>query len=97
MDGSFIASIPDEETRNWVGDYFMKNGKISGAEFYCVAQSPDQILVGVDDVSLYNSSYDLYSEVFAAYNRFSSQIKYIDAPLCRSAGQTSITAGARYY
>ena len=76
------------------GDYFMKSGKISGAEFYCVSQSPDQILVGVDDVSLYNSSYDLYSEVFAAYNRFSDQIKYIDR-LCEAVLEQKVSQQGR--
>ncbi len=94
VDTSILSSIPDEEIRDMVCDYFMKNGKISGAEFYSVTRSYDQPLIGIDDEVLYNASYELYTEVFAAYNRFAGQIRYIDA-LCEAVLDKKVSAQGR--
>lgn len=94
VDTTFVASIPDSEIRNDVSDYFMKTGKISGAEFFCITRGPQQPLIGVDDESLYNESFDLYTAVFAGYNRFAEQVQYIDS-LCDAAAKTTLSETGR--
>ncbi|MCP5462121.1 MAG: hypothetical protein H7A34_02915 [bacterium] len=74
---AFFSSIPHEKTRNEVSNYFLKKGKISGAEFYAITADTNQQLYGVDDPGLYNRSYELYREVHHTAVKLQPQFQII--------------------
>ena len=78
VDTSLFAAIPDEKIKNDVSDYFVKKGKLSGAEWFSIVHGDSGSLIGVDDVDLYNESYGYYSEILSTYLDYSPQVDYID-------------------
>ena len=78
VDTSLLTAIPDSGIKNDVSDYFLKKGKMSGAELYSVINGSGVSLIGVDDVDLYNLSYDLYSKILSGYLDYSDQVDFID-------------------
>jgi len=83
IDTDQLASIPSEELRSSVSDYFLKKGKITGAESYCINMDPYQNLVGVDDKELYENGYELYLDVLTGYADMEDHIAYVDLILSK--------------
>lgn len=64
-DLSPITDITDAEIRKKVADYFVRDGRVNGAE-YCAINSPDKInLWGVEDTRLYIDNLGIYRESLA--------------------------------
>ncbi|MDX9703115.1 MAG: ARMT1-like domain-containing protein [Candidatus Auribacterota bacterium] len=52
-----LRKFPYEETRRVVSNFFMRNGRINGAEYYAITDSNPVIVAGLEDRSLYCENY----------------------------------------
>ncbi len=75
---ALLASIPDDETRNSVSDFLMKNGKLSGAEYYSITSNPTIPFFGAEEVDKYNEGYKYYRAVLAINNELNVKIGFIN-------------------
>ncbi|RJP61718.1 MAG: hypothetical protein C4541_01585 [Candidatus Auribacter fodinae] len=90
LDTAPLASIPDPEIRNDVFNYFLKKGKLSGAEYYSVTANTEQLITGIDDIELYHKSYGLYQSILQGYDAFKQHSGHIDT-LCDSIKATKFS------
>ncbi len=54
-----LSLYPDEHVKQAVGKYYMKQGKISGAEYYAATGKHKVLLNGIEKADLYSSSHEL--------------------------------------
>lgn len=78
VDTTLFAAIPDDAIRRHVADYLLKNGKISGTEYYAITSNPYASIIGCDDPGLYNQSFALYGAVRTGYAKLTPALSFID-------------------
>jgi len=61
-DLSLFTDIENEDTRGRVSDYFMKQGRVSGPEFFAINNPGKVALYGVEDADLYIKNLDIYRD-----------------------------------
>ncbi len=61
-DFSAFYGIDDQELREKTSDYFLKEGEISGAEFYAINNPDKARLWGVEDTGLYMDNLNVYRD-----------------------------------
>ena len=67
-EGQIIADdlrrFPSEETKKIVSDYFLKNGRISGVEYYAINDVNPLKVMGMEDRSVYQENFSYLLEGF---------------------------------
>ena len=53
IDTKDFSTFPDSSAKKWVSDYMMKNGRISGAEYFSINTKNNTTITGVEDRHLY--------------------------------------------
>jgi len=66
IDTSLFTTFPDEEIRREVADYFMKKGKISGAEFLAINTKKPVVLFGVENKEYYLENLKAYTSTLSS-------------------------------
>ncbi len=64
-----LATIPESPAKRAVSEYFMKQGKLTGADYLIINDRPDLELFGAEDARLYNSSLALIRQFTTEENR----------------------------
>ncbi|MBU1128939.1 MAG: hypothetical protein KKE01_07695, partial [Candidatus Omnitrophica bacterium] len=59
-DLSVFTKIKDPEIRKRVSDYFVKEGRISGPEFFAINNPYETTLFGIENEDLYSANLDVY-------------------------------------
>lgn len=77
IDTSIFESFTDEQIKKRVSDYFMKEGKISGAEFLSITGPHDFTLYGIEDKELYNRNYKAFLDSLAFRDTALEYFEYI--------------------
>jgi|GEM_PF-4792313 len=62
VDVGMLASVPSERVRQWLGDYFMRRGRITGPEYQAAVSRTPMVLQGIESQGLYDASRDLVSK-----------------------------------
>lgn len=78
IDTALLASIPDDSVRNYVSDYLMKTGKLSGAEYYSITSNPLVPFAGAEEPDMYNEGYRYYETVLSLNNELNDKLSFID-------------------
>jgi len=60
LDTSFSASYPDANIRDSVAHYLLKNGYLSGVEYYSIVSDKNILIYGIDDAQLYRKNAEFY-------------------------------------
>jgi hypothetical protein len=60
-----LSFLPDRDVRQVVADYFLKEGRLTGAEHYAVTQRPPLTLYGAENEQLYRKHYEAYRDTYA--------------------------------
>jgi len=63
IDTSDFSTFPDRTAKKQVSDYMMKNGRISGTEYFSINKKHDTIITGIEDRQLYLENSDQFKEV----------------------------------
>lgn len=63
IDTGVAASLPDENIKIKLADYFLKSGSISGTEYYSIITRKPAILLGIDDTELYRKNAELFFRI----------------------------------
>ncbi|MFH1798916.1 MAG: hypothetical protein ABH844_06270 [Candidatus Omnitrophota bacterium] len=61
-DLSVFTKIENPETRNKVSDYFVKQGRVSGAEYFAINNPNKVTLFGIEDENLYMANLNAYKK-----------------------------------
>lgn len=59
VDLDVLRDFPLEKIRSAIADYYVKQGKLTGAEYYAATAPKAIVLEGIEDPRLYNDSYAL--------------------------------------
>lgn len=62
IDASEYASFPDPKVRKLVTDYMMKQGRISGAEYFMITSGSQIMMTGLEDRLLYQKNLSQFQE-----------------------------------
>ncbi|MDP3980789.1 MAG: fructose-bisphosphatase class II, partial [Chlamydiota bacterium] len=63
VDPSVLAFLPDQDIRKRIATYFLKQGLITGAEYYSVFGDTNTLIYGVDDRNLYQGNLEAFQNV----------------------------------
>lgn len=72
---SIFTSIPDIEIRERVADYFVREGRVTGAELYAIINPGNITVKGLEDPTLYEENLTVYRESLSFKDRVE---KYLD-------------------
>ena len=59
-----LRCFPSEETKKLVSDYFLKNGRINGVEYYAINDSNPLKVMGMEDRSIYQENFSYLLQGF---------------------------------
>jgi hypothetical protein len=62
---SVFTDIPDRAIREEVADYFVREGRVTGPEFFAINNPEDVELVGIEDPELYVGNLDTYRKALS--------------------------------
>ncbi|HNV86943.1 MAG TPA: peptidoglycan DD-metalloendopeptidase family protein, partial [Candidatus Omnitrophota bacterium] len=75
IDTSILASFPDPEIRRSVSDYFLRQAKITGPEFYAVSNAGSLVLNGIERGDLYEENRKVFVEALSYANEDERMLK----------------------
>ncbi|MBL7069691.1 MAG: hypothetical protein ISS34_07530, partial [Candidatus Omnitrophica bacterium] len=78
-DLSLFTDIENEDTRGRVSDYFMKQGRVSGPEFFAINNPGKVKLYGVEDADLYIKNLDVYRDSLKYVTDTNNALNYISS------------------
>jgi len=77
-DLAIFAKIEDKKVREKVADYFVKEGLVSGAEYYSINNPDKARLWGVEDAALYKQNLNVYRESLKSKPVIDEYLKTLD-------------------
>ena len=76
-----MALFPDPKIKQAAADYLMKEGELTGAEYFAVMRGAPNLLVGVEDGRYYNLHRDLFRQTLEKRARLVEMLHGIQADL----------------
>ncbi len=76
-DLSLFTDINDKNVREKVSDYFVKEGRVSGPEFFAINNTEKVTLFGLEDADLYIKNLDVYRDSLEYVTGVNSTLNYI--------------------
>lgn len=64
IDTSVLATFPDPKIKERAADYLMREGELTGAEYFAAKRGISNLLVGVENGTYYNLHRDLFRKTF---------------------------------
>ncbi len=77
IDSSVMALFPDEKVKLAASDYLMREGELTGAEYFAIKRGIPNLLVGAENEKYYLVHRDLFRKTLADRNELVSQLKAI--------------------
>ena len=59
-----MSDIKDSKTKQQVLDNLLRNGRLSGGEFFAVQSNKKTILKGLEDNKLYSQNFNKLNEIY---------------------------------
>jgi len=81
IDSSVMALFPDQKIKQSAADYLMREGELTGMEYFAVMKGLPNLLVGVEDSRYYNLHRDLFRKTLADRQELVGLLKGIDADI----------------
>lgn len=76
-----MALFPDTKIKQAAADYLMREGELTGAEYFAVMRSAPHLLTGVEDSRYYNLHRDLFRQTLEKRTRLVEMLHGIQADL----------------
>ena len=77
-DLSLFTTIDDDETREKVSDYFVKEGLVNGSEYFAINNIGKVALWGIEDVNLYIKNLKVYRDSLLHKEQIEKYLKELD-------------------
>jgi hypothetical protein len=81
IDSSVLALFPDPKIRRASADYLMREGELTGAEYFAIQRGLPRSLVGVDQKEYYELHRDLFRKTFQDRDRLVGMLRGIEADI----------------
>ena len=81
IDSSVMALFPDEKIKLAASDYLMRQGELTGAEYFAVMHGLPQALTGVEDLNYYTLHRDLFRKTLADRDQLVHSLKTIQSDI----------------
>jgi hypothetical protein len=81
IDSSVMALFPDQKIKQAAADYLMKEGELTGAEYYAVMRGEPNRLTGVEDPRYYNLHRDLFRQTLAQRQHLVELLRWLRSDL----------------
>ncbi len=81
IDSSVMALFPDAKIKQSAADYLMREGELTGAEYFAVMRGLPQALTGVEDMTYYTLHRDLFRKTLQDREQMVGILKGIQAEL----------------
>ncbi len=77
IDSSVMALFPDEKIKLAAADYLMREGELSGAEYFAIQRRQPNLLVGVEEAGYYTVHRELFRKTFQDREKLTHALKAI--------------------
>jgi len=81
IDSSVMALFPEQKIKRQAADYLMRQGELTGAEYFAVMKGIPNLLTGVEDARYYNLNRDLFRQTFKDREELTGLLKSLQADL----------------
>jgi preprotein translocase subunit SecA len=81
IDVTSVKAYPRADIRNTICDYFLEEGKISGAEYAAITDDYNAFFHGVEDPALYQKNFDAFSSIIRYKGPLEEEVEQIEAVL----------------
>ncbi|MCB1195613.1 HD domain-containing protein [bacterium] len=83
IDLNAFTRYPDKKAVEYVSDYFLKKGLISGSEYFSIHNDSAEILVGIDDRDYYLKSTQIFRDIIAHEAQIKTYIQFVQNEIVR--------------
>ena len=77
IDSSVMALFPDQKIKLAASDYLMREGELTGAEYFAIQRGLPHLLVGAEDEKFYTVHRELFRKTLADRNELVASLKAI--------------------
>ncbi|MFH1459321.1 MAG: hypothetical protein ABIG64_02960 [Candidatus Omnitrophota bacterium] len=81
IDTTFYKELPDEKIKEQVADYFLKEARINGTEYFAITTNKDIALYGAEDDKYYNKNLDAFLKALPNRERILENISVLENDL----------------
>jgi len=81
IDSSVMALYPDEKVKRAAADYLMREGELTGAEYFAIQRGLPHLLVGAENKKYYLLHRDLFRKTLTDRNELVSRLKTIQSEM----------------
>ncbi|MFH1093108.1 MAG: hypothetical protein V1739_03000, partial [Candidatus Omnitrophota bacterium] len=81
IDTTFYKELPDEKIKEQVADYFLREARINGTEYFAITTDRDIVLYGAEDEKYYDKNLDAFLRALPSRERILEGITVLENDL----------------